>query len=300
MSEILSAASIDLHRNTVSFFAQEPGNNLYSSIVSSQLDADRLDFLMRDKYFTGIHFGAIDPEWIFDCLQIQELLVDPEGEVKQFTFVVSPKGLAAIENYLYAYSELYSKVYFHKTTRAAQIMLQDILIMVLGDAALLSRLPSNDPVRQYFEAAPRPALTQYLNLDDSALWNTVSFIASADLGNATVLAKRLLARDLYKCFEPPHNPNETINVIQVNEFAARLREREIKFVKDKIPEKGYKAYVGEGMVYLKNILVYNERDKRPASISSMSRLVNQIADPPAIRFYFQSQEDRTVAIGLWQ
>lgn len=300
VSEILATASADLHRNTLSFFTQEPGNNLYSSIVSSQLDADRLDFLMRDKYFTGIHFGAIDPEWIFDCLQIQKLLVDTEGDAQQFTFVVSPKGLAAIENYLYAYSELYSKVYFHKTTRAAQIMLQDILITVLSDATLLSQLPAKDPIRQYFEAAPRPTLSQYLNLDDSALWNTVSLIASADLGNVTVLAKRLLARDLYKCFEPPHSPNETINVIQVNEFAAKLREKGIKFVKDNIPEKRYKAYAGDGMVYLKNILIYNERDKRPASISSMSRLVNQIANPPATRFYFHSQDDRTVAKGLWQ
>lgn len=290
----------DLLPRTLSFFTQEPGNNLYSRIVSSQLDADRLDFLLRDKYFTGVHFGAIDPEWIFDCLRIEELLVEPDSEVRQFTFVVSAKGLAAIENYLYAYSELYSKVYFHKTTRAAQIMLQEILLATLTDPSVRAKLPEHDPVKQYFEAGRKPSLSHYLKMDDFALWNTISFIASADLGPATGLAQRLLTRDLYKCFDPPHKPDETLNPIQVNEFAAKLRKKEIPFFWDKIPEKGYKIYVGEGMVYLKNILVDNERDRKPASISSLSRLVSQIADPPATRFYFPSQADKEAAVALWQ
>lgn len=297
ISRILTNASNVLKERTLSFFAQEPGHNLYSRIVSSQLDADRLDFLMRDRYFTGIHFGVIDPEWIFDCLSIDELPVDQEGEAKQFSFVVSQKGLSAIENYLYAYSQLYSKVYFHKTTRAAQIMLQESLIQVLSDPCQRNRLPADDPVRHYFE--DKQTLEKYIELDDFALWNSVTFIASHDMGDATMVAKRLIARDLYKCFEPPHTPTEPLNVFQVNAFGRKLREKGIWYYPDKIPEKGYKRYLGDGMVYLKNILVSSEDGETPSSISSMSRLVDQMADPPATRFYFRSQTDKETAVKLW-
>src|SRR5680860_27915 len=116
-----------IHKNILSFFEVEHGSDLYSTIVSSQFDADRLDFMLRDRYFTGVKFGSIDPAWIFDCLKIQQLSIDPDSDAEKYRFVVSQKGFSAIENYFYAYTELYSKVYFHKTSRAAQIMMKQIL-----------------------------------------------------------------------------------------------------------------------------------------------------------------------------
>lgn len=299
VSQILEKASPALRSKTLAFFQQEPGYNVYSSIVSSQLDADRLDFLLRDRYFTGIHFGSIDTEWIFDCLSVQEVNADPNGEVQQYSFVVAPKGLAAVENYLYAYSELYSKVYFHKTTRAAQIMLEEILTGIISKPEFLQKLPSDNAVKRYFELGKSATLESYIDLDDSALWSVVLWAAKNECGDSSALARRLIDRDLFKCFEPPHPPTESLNILQVNEFAKKLSAAGIWAHRDKIPEKGYKTFSGDGMVYLKNILVYNERDKSPCAITSMSRLVSEMPDPPAIRFYFRSAIDRNAAAALW-
>ena len=63
----------DLFDAVVAFFEKDVPNNPYSAIVSSQLDADRLDFLTRDRYFTGIQVGQIDHEWLFDSLRIAEV-----------------------------------------------------------------------------------------------------------------------------------------------------------------------------------------------------------------------------------
>lgn len=300
VSDTLKMVSDELRNRTLFFFEKEPGYNLYSTIVSSQLDADRLDFLLRDRYFTGIHFGVIDPEWIFDCLRIEELNIDLEGDAKQFCFVVLSKGQSAIENYLYAYSQLYSNVYFHKTTRAAQVMLQDILLGIIKTDAVREKLPAKDPVRHYFEAGPNPSLDDYLALDDFALWNVVTWAAENDFQDVSSLAKRLIRRDLYKCFMPPHTANVPVNPVQVGDFAGKLKKQDIWFYRDTTPEKGYKTFSGEGMVYLKNILVFNERDKKPCSISSMSRLVEHMPDLPSTRFYFRTSADRDIAATLWQ
>ncbi len=299
ISEILQNGSSTLRAKTLAFFQQEPGYNVYSSIVSSQLDADRLDFMLRDRYFTGIHFGSIDTEWIFDCLSVQEVNADPNGEVQQYSFVVAPKGLSAVENYLYAYSELYSKVYFHKTTRAAQIMLEEILTGILTTAEFRDKLPSDNAVKRYFDLGERATFEAYIELDDSALWNVVLWAANNDCGDSSHLAQRLISRDLFKCFQPPHPPTEPSNIFQVNEFAKKLKQADIWAHRDKIPEKGYKTFSGDGMIYLKNILTYNDRDKSPCAISSMSRLVKEMPDPPATRFYFRNARERAAAAALW-
>lgn len=64
--------------DTLSFFREEPGNSAYAAIISSQMDCDRLDFLVRDRYHTGIRSSSIDLEWLFDSLRIEEVSLDPD------------------------------------------------------------------------------------------------------------------------------------------------------------------------------------------------------------------------------
>ncbi|WP_308149957.1 HD domain-containing protein [Spiroplasma sp. AdecLV25b] len=74
-------------------------------LVSSQLDCDRIDYLMRDGYFTGVDFGSIDLEWI-----ITSMIIDVKVGL---TF--SQKAISAIENYLITRFHMYSQVYYHKS-----------------------------------------------------------------------------------------------------------------------------------------------------------------------------------------
>jgi len=73
-------------------------------LVSSQLDCDRIDYLMRDGYFTGVDYGSIDLEWI-----ITNMIIDLKHGI-----IFSQKAISAIENYLVTRFHMYSQVYYHK------------------------------------------------------------------------------------------------------------------------------------------------------------------------------------------
>jgi uncharacterized protein len=84
--------------------AKDP-QTIYASIVSSQFDADRLDYLRRDRYMTGTAIGAFDFKWLLDSLVVEDIYVSLAGDeeaTKVPTLVLTEKGLQAAEGYLLA------------------------------------------------------------------------------------------------------------------------------------------------------------------------------------------------------
>lgn len=300
IAEVLRRHGTELLDTTISFFDVEPGENPYSRIVSSQLDADRLDFLVRDRYYTGIKFGAIDLEWIFDSLDIQEMYTELGSSVKQFGFIVKSKGLTAIEEFLASYSHMYSKVYFHKTTRSAQYMVMDIMMELFSNAKIRSNIPDIFDLYQYFTAAPEPDLKAYLRLDDNSIVNVVKWASSVQLGEASHLARRFLNRDLYKCFEIPKRPNEAIPGQKVNRFLDLLRDKNFFFHLDRLPLKGYKQFDIADKEFLNNILVIDAMTGEPTPIKTLCPSVDYFAEQSPVRLYFRMDADREAASDLWQ
>lgn len=100
-----------------------------SKIVSGQLDVDRLDYLLRDSYYAGVTYGLYDLGRIIDQLAI----VDGK-------FVVLEGGYEAVEQLIFARYQMYQQVYFHKTKRAFELMLQKCG-QILKDNGLLE-IPS--------------------------------------------------------------------------------------------------------------------------------------------------------------
>ncbi|MFO0928917.1 MAG: hypothetical protein U0736_18165 [Gemmataceae bacterium] len=82
------------------------------------LDADRCDYLLRDSHATGTNYGDFDLTWM-----LAQLRPDPTGR----RFYLTRKGIAAAETYLFARFHMYRTVYFHKTSRAAEVMLKLLL-----------------------------------------------------------------------------------------------------------------------------------------------------------------------------
>src|SRR5262249_37133305 len=89
-----------------------------TQVVSSQLDADRFDYLLRDSHATGTDYGRFDAGWLIEHLHL-------DGAKKRL--YLSHKALMAAEAYVFARSRMYRTVYFHKTTRAAEVMLRLVL-----------------------------------------------------------------------------------------------------------------------------------------------------------------------------
>ncbi|MGH9968189.1 MAG: HD domain-containing protein [Pyrinomonadaceae bacterium] len=92
-------------------------------LVSSQLDVDRMDYLLRDSLMTGAKYGIYDLEWIINALAIDE-----EAD----RIYIAARGLYAIEEYLQARYYMFRQVYFHRTLRSAEAVLRSILRRALS------------------------------------------------------------------------------------------------------------------------------------------------------------------------
>ena len=95
--------------------AEESAHGLVGRLISSQLDADRLDYLMRDSYFTGANYGKIDVLRIASTLEID----GAGGGV-----VVAGRGIGAVEGYIVGRYLMYKNVYYHHTVRQMECLLE--------------------------------------------------------------------------------------------------------------------------------------------------------------------------------
>ncbi|MBD0373796.1 MAG: HD domain-containing protein, partial [Pyrinomonadaceae bacterium] len=89
-----------------------------AQLVSSQLDVDRMDYLLRDSLMTGAKYGIYDLEWVINALAIDE---------ESDRIYVEARGLYAVEEYLQARYYMFRQVYFHRTLRSAEAVLRSLL-----------------------------------------------------------------------------------------------------------------------------------------------------------------------------
>lgn len=197
----------------------EPGtekSDIYSAVVSSQFDADRLDYMQRDRFSTGTHLGTVDCEWLLSNLEIgtERISVD-EVEVpesKAATLVINSKGVLAAESYVLNLFHLYPVVYFHKTTRGAEKLFSQLFcrffsVLQEGGRSLVQRcgLPTRHPfVRFAREAVARrkePPLEEMLALDDTTLWGAFEQMHEAKDPLLSDFSRRLSHRRLFKCID---------------------------------------------------------------------------------------------------
>lgn len=181
-----------------------PGN-LYDAVVSSQFDADRLDYMQRDRLMTGVRNSAIDFDWLMANLEVGTVKhgVDEQPLKEIETFVVGPKAMQAAETYVLALFQLYPNVYFHKTTRSAEkvfsvMMLQ--LFKLLNDGRLsMTGLSDNHPIVNF---AKNPnSLDRALSLDDTVFWGALPMLAEAKDATIAYYARGLSERRLPKCVD---------------------------------------------------------------------------------------------------
>jgi uncharacterized protein len=159
-----------------------------SQLVSSQLDCDRLDYLMRDSYFSGASYGHLDLDRILAALDFDA----DSGEL-----AVARKGLAAIEHYLVVRSFMYSQVYNHPKNIAANWVLEQIASRARGLSADTLFLDAT-MAEWLFGTVDDLPLERYLAMDDTVcFYHLERWRQSPDLTLAD-LCRRYLDRDLLK------------------------------------------------------------------------------------------------------
>ncbi len=164
-----------------------------SSVVNSQMDADRFDYLLRDAHMTGVKYGVFDLERLLLLLRVSE-----GGE----RVVVSHKGLMPVEKYLQSRYQMYRQVYFHKTVTAAEAMLMLLLRrardLVREGAVVTTEVES--PLQRLLNEGT-VAVDDYLSLDDSVLYSAMVHWTRHGDPVLRDLSRRLLTRDLFKSVE---------------------------------------------------------------------------------------------------
>ena len=191
----------------IKIFKDEYPKRFLHQLISSQLDMDRLDYLKRDAFFTGVNEANIGSSRIIDMLD----MVDDQ-------LVVDKKGIYSIENYLVSRRLMYWQVYLHKTTVAYEKTLVNLLRRakylahrgeeVFATPALRFFL-YNDVDASRFESDPQ-ALANYELLDDNDIWASVKAWMSHTDRVLSILAKDLAERRIFRVEvrEEPFADNE--------------------------------------------------------------------------------------------
>ncbi len=152
----------------------EKGPRFLNEVIAGGLSADIMDYLLRDSYFTGVEYGKVDIQRVIDSMQVGDSHL-----------VIDEAALPAFEALLLGRYEMFKAVYFHKTVRAAELML--VRSMQLADSTLGLTELSN--------------LDRYLNLTDEVVLHSLTSLrpATAELREARQLALDFRERKLVKC-----------------------------------------------------------------------------------------------------
>jgi uncharacterized protein len=189
ISSLLTQSSPTLIWDMVQVYRKQYPLPLVSQMVTSQLDCDRLDYLMRDSYFTGASYGKLDLDRILLALDY-----DPDSQ----QLVVVRKGLAAIEHYLVVRYFMYGQVYNHAKNIAAGWMLERIVHRARQQLAL-GALEADSTLTAWL-TKPNSELTlkEYLAADDGVLlYHVQRWCESAD-AILRDLCTRYRDRNLFK------------------------------------------------------------------------------------------------------
>ena len=198
----------------INIFKGDYPKNFLHQLISSQLDMDRLDYLRRDSFYTGVTEGNIGSARIIKMLNV----VDD-------TLVVDQKGIYSLENYLTTRRLMYWQVYLHRTC----VAYEKVLVNMLTRAKDIIRQGQDvfaSPALHYFLqhdvdaawfAGHTEALTNYEELDDSDIWSAMKAWKHHDDKILATLACDMLDRNLFKVevHEEPI-PQERIDELQAS------------------------------------------------------------------------------------
>ena len=192
LNAILRAVSEKLPQDIVFIIQHTHENDILNQIVSGQLDADRMDYLLRDSYFTATSYGQFDLERILRTMRVRKT---NEGRK---VIVVKYTGIHSVEDYIMARYQMYWQVYYHPVARSYEAVF----------IQLFNRLKDIFKVdKDYFEdmkvlipflEKAEVSEEEYFRLDENSLLYCCALIQDKDDVIAADLAKRLQNRKLFE------------------------------------------------------------------------------------------------------
>lgn len=251
-------------------------NKLVVSLISSQVDADRMDYLLRDAFYTGVSYGQFDMERILRVMR-------PTRD----QIVIKSTGMHAIEDYIMSRYQMYWQVYFHPVTRSAEVILTKIFHRV--------KELSNEGYA--FKEEPKMlmnlftgdlSIQDYLNLDEAVVYYYFQAWQHEKDEILSDLAERFMNRRLFKYKEFDYQAHEADYQRLVELFKRAKLNPTYYLVVDSSKDLPYDVYrKGEGRVPI----YLQMPDKRLKELSEHSAIVESITGKTRVDHKLYYPED---------
>lgn len=265
-------------------------NNRYTKhflhqLVSSQLDMDRLDYLRRDSYFTGVSEGVVGSDRIIKMLNV----VDDN-------LVVDEKGIYSIEKFLIARRLMYWQVYLHKTVLSSEQMLIHIFSRVRelcskGKGPEMMKTLDDFLSNRYSEEDFRNnpiLLEKFSHLDDNDLLYTIKSWTRCDDVVLSILCQRFMDRKLFKI----EMQNEPFLSERIDEYRKNISKK----LGISIEESAYFVFADSAKNYTYSAVddrinvIY--KSKKLIDISEASDMLNlQVLSKNVVKYFFCYPEE---------
>ncbi|THF74470.1 HD domain-containing protein [Cohnella fermenti] len=280
INRVLREADEQLPQKVASVIRKTYDKPIVVSLVSSQMDADRMDYLLRDAYFTGVNYGT------FDLDRILRVLRPHQGRI-----VVKESGMHAVEDYLMSRYQMYWQIYFHPVTRSSDIILKKIFRRAVE--------LHQSGYRFEFMLGSLKKLLQgeldveaYLSLDDNAAFTAFGEWAREKDELLSDLCRRFLDRRLYKYVQLEKMDPELVEELRREWVTLGLHPEyhlETDTVVD-LPYDLYKPGTEAGASEKPPILLLDDKDQM-TEISAKSDIIRSIAGIHRGKYYIYYPEE---------
>ncbi len=205
-------------QTAIAIFTDTYPKHFLHQLVSGQLDVDRLDYLRRDSFFTGVNEGNIGSARIIKMM-----------DVRNDHLVIDSKGIYSIENFLLSRRLMYWQVYLHKTAVAAEKMLINTLTRAKELATQGEKLFASPSLSYFLEKNitladfenKGEALHYFVDLDDNDIWSALKVWASHPDKVLSLLSNGMVNRKLFKIEITPKKQRAS----KVEEFVKKYESK---------------------------------------------------------------------------
>ncbi|MDN6195158.1 MAG: HD domain-containing protein [Atopostipes suicloacalis] len=195
VNQLLKKVAPNFPTKVASIIKGEYPNPQVVQLISSQIDADRMDYLQRDAYFTGVTYGMFDLSRILRVIRPYE-----NGIAFQY------QGMHAVEDYIVSRYQMYMQVYFHPVSRGMEVTLDRLLTRAKDLYEMGKLYPSAPALEAFFKKSV--TVHDYLKIDDNILMSIISSWTESSDFDLSELAKMFLHRQPLKSIAFDRAKNE--------------------------------------------------------------------------------------------
>lgn len=181
----------------IEIFTNQYNRSFFYQLISSQLDVDRLDYLKRDSFYSGVVEGNIGVDRLLAMIDVRENQI-----------VIQEKGIMSVQHFLLSRNLMYWQVYLHKTVMSAEFMLVKLFERIDElNQSNVKITTSNQRLNYFFQLQETEKskitdklIEQFISIDDSDVWQLIKELVLSHDEILAMLSKRILARNFYKVY----------------------------------------------------------------------------------------------------